>query len=93
MKSFFKMVLRTVLLLRIPLFFVMFWLRGVVLFFLKLGSLVTLLVWLFSWYAFPDKPQMVWGFAAASLICFVLGWGYDLILMVVAPQELTTLYL
>ncbi|TKB23466.1 hypothetical protein FCL47_22165 [Desulfopila sp. IMCC35006] len=78
---------------RTVLFFLMFWLRGIVLSLSGVVSFLTLFVCLFSFYAFPEKPQMAWGFATASLVSFVVGWLYDSILMTIAPQDLVSLYL
>jgi hypothetical protein len=47
-----------------------------------------LFLWLFTWYAFPEKPQMVWTFAAASFIAFVVQWVYDFVLMALSPQDM-----
>lgn len=76
------------LLLRVPAFLLLYWLRLPILFVCNLVSLPALLLWLFCWYAFPDKLEMVWGFAVISFVAFALGWLYDWILVAIAPQDL-----
>ena len=73
------------LLLRVPAFLLLYWLRLPVLFLCELVSLLMLLAWLFSWYAFPERPQMVWGFAAISFLGFAMAWLYDGLLVALAP--------
>jgi hypothetical protein len=76
------------LLVRLPVFLVMYWLRMPIIFLCNLISIPMLLAWLFSWYAFPDKTNMVWGFAIISFVAFVFSWLYDFILMAIAPQDM-----
>ena len=76
------------LVMRLPIFLVMYWLRLPVMFVCNLVSVPMLLAWLFSWYAFPDKTNMVWGFATMSFCAFFLGWVYDFVLMAIAPQDM-----
>jgi hypothetical protein len=76
------------LLLRVPVFLVMYWLRLPIMFLCNLVSIPMLLAWLFSLYAFPDKTAMVWGFGIVSFVAFVIGWVYDFILMAIAPQDM-----
>lgn len=76
------------LLVRLPVFLVMYWLRLPVMFVCNLVSIPMLLAWLFSLYAFPDKHAMVWGFGIVSFAAFVIGWAYDFILMAIAPQDM-----
>ncbi len=76
------------LLVRLPVFLVMYWLRLPVMFVCNLVSIPMLLAWLFSLYAFPDKHAMVWGFGIVSFAAFVIGWVYDFILMAIAPQDM-----
>ena len=73
---------------RVLLFLVMFWLRLPVTMVCSFVSVATLLAWLFSLYAWPDKTEMVWGFGMTSLVAFAIGWVYDYILMALSPQEL-----
>jgi hypothetical protein len=76
------------LVVRLPLFLVMYWLRLPVIFLCNLVSIPMLLAWLFSLYAFPDKTAMVWGFGIVSLAAFVIGWVYDFVLMAISPQDM-----
>lgn len=72
-------------LLQYGLFVVMSWLRWLVVGACSLISVVMLLLWLFSLYAFPDKTNMVWGFCAISLVSFLIAFAYDFILMRLSP--------
>lgn len=76
------------LLVRLPLFLVMYWLRLPIIFLCNLVSIPMLLAWLFALYAFPEKSAMVWGFGIASFSAFVVSWAYDFILMVISPQDM-----
>lgn len=76
------------LMVRLPLFLVMYWLRLPIIFLCNLVSIPMLLAWLFAWYAFPDKAAMVWGFGIVSFLAFVIAWTYDFILMAISPQEM-----
>lgn len=76
------------LMVRLPLFLVMYWLRLPITFLCNLVSIPMLLAWLFAWYAFPDKTAMVWGFGIVSFLAFVIAWTYDFILMAISPQEM-----
>jgi hypothetical protein len=76
------------LVLRVPAFLLMYWLRLPILFVCNLVSLPMLLLWLFSLYAFPDKHVMVWGFGVISFVAFAFGWIYDWVLMAIAPQDM-----
>lgn len=73
---------------RYPIFLVLYWLRMPVVLVCNLISIPALIAWLFAWYAFPEKPAMVWGFAVISLICFVIAWSYDFVLMLLSPQPM-----
>lgn len=73
---------------RLPLFFVLYWLRLPVVFLCNIISIPMLLAWLFAWYAFPDKTAMVWSFGIISFLAFLIGWTYDFILMALSPQEM-----
>lgn len=73
------------LLIRWPLFLVLYWLRTPVTLLCSLLSVPFLLAFLFSLYAFPDKTAMVWGFAIVSFVSFVAGYVYDLVLLALAP--------
>lgn len=75
-------------LLKLPLFFVMYWLRMPIIFLCEIISVPFLLGWLFSLYAFPDKHQMIWGFAIISFVAFLVAWIYDFVLMMLSPQQM-----
>jgi len=76
------------LLVRLPLFLVMYWLRLPVIFLCNLVSIPMLMAWLFALYAFPEKSAMVWGFGIASFSAFFVSWAYDFILMAISPQDM-----
>ena len=76
------------LLVRLLLFFVMYWLRLPIIFLCNLVSTPMLLAWLFTLYAFPEKSAMLWGFGIASFTAFVISWSYDFILMAISPQDM-----
>jgi len=76
------------LVVRLPVFLVMYWLRLPVIFLCNLVSVPLLLVWLFAWYAFPDKPHMVWSFGIMSFLAFAIAWLYDFVLMAISPQDM-----
>lgn len=78
----------TWLIVRIPLFLVLYWLRLPVMFICSLISVPLLLLWLFSLYAFPDKTDMIWLFGIASFAAFIIMWIYDLVLMALSPQDM-----
>lgn len=74
--------------IRLPAFLVLYWLRGPIVLVCNLIFGPFLVAWLFAWYAFPDKPHMVWGFATISFVAFVAAWVYDFILMFLSPQDM-----
>jgi hypothetical protein len=76
------------LIVRVPLFLVLYWLRMPVMLVCNFISVPLLFAWLFAWYAFPEKTVMVWGFATLSLAAFVVMWLYDIVLMLLSPQEM-----
>lgn len=76
------------LIVRLPVFFIMYWLRLPVIFICNLVSIPMLLVWLFALYAFPDKHAMVYGFGIISFLAFLIAWTYDFILMAISPQDM-----
>ncbi len=75
--------------IRYPLFVILYWLRFPVMLVCNLISIPLLFAWLFAWYAFPDKTPMIWGFGLASLGAFMITLWYDLILGFLSPTELT----
>lgn len=76
------------LIVRLPVFLILYWLRLPIVLLCNLISIPMMFAWLFAWYAFPEKTAMVWGFAVISLLCFVISWTYDFILMALSPQEM-----
>lgn len=84
---FLKLFSGLIFAVRMLLFFLLYWLRPLIVGGCSFASVLLLLAWLFAWYAFPDKTNMVWGFAALSFICFVVTWLYDFVLMALSPQD------
>lgn len=76
------------MLVRIPLFLVLYWLRLPVMLVCNFVSIPALFAFLFSWYAFPDKTRMVVAFGVVSFAAFVVLWAYDYVLMRLSPQDL-----
>ncbi len=72
---------------RTLLFFVMYWLRFPVMFVCNLVFIPMLLAFLFVWYAFPDKANMVWGFGTVSFLAFIVKWSYDFFLIAISPEN------
>jgi hypothetical protein len=72
---------------RLPLFLVMYWLRMPITLVCNLISIPTLFAFLFCWYAFPI-PKMLWGLGILSFTSFVLLWTYDYILLALSPQPM-----
>jgi hypothetical protein len=66
----------------------MFWLRPIVVMVCNLVSVPMLFCWLFSWYAFPERPKMVWGSAIISFVAFAATWVYDAILIAISPKDM-----
>ena len=76
------------MLVRLPLFLVMYWLRLPVMLVCNFVSIPALGAFLFAWYAFPDKTRMVVAFGVVSFVAFVILWAYDYVLMALSPQDL-----
>jgi hypothetical protein len=76
------------MLVRIPLFLVLYWLRLPVMLVCNFVSVPMLLAFLFTWYAFPTKTHMVWSFGIVSFLAFTILWLYDLVLMSLSPQDM-----
>lgn len=74
--------------LRLPIYIVLLWLRLPVMFVCNILSVPLLIGWLFSWYAFPDKTNMVWSLGGASFIFFTAMFLYDYLLMLISPFEM-----
>lgn len=75
------------MLVRLPVFLVLYWLRLPVMLVCNLISIPTLAAFLFSWYAFPAKTHMVVAFGVVSFLAFTLLYFYDFLLMALSPQE------
>lgn len=74
---------------RLPLFLVLYWLRGPVLFVCNLVSVFGLLAFLVGLWISSKAPQyssMVWGVGGMSFAAFVFLWGYDSLLLRLAPD-------
>ena len=78
----------TFAIIRLPIYLVLFWLRLPVVWLCGALSTLFLFAWLFSLYAFPNKKEMVWGFGIISFGSFFISWGYDWLLMCIAPHDL-----
>jgi len=76
------------LIVRFPLFLLMYWLRAPIILLCNLISTPMLFLWLFSLYAFPDQTTMVRAFAFASFAAFLLSWAYDFILAALSPEDM-----
>ena len=76
------------MLVRLPLFLILYWLRFPVVLLCSVISFPLLLAFGFVWFAFPDKTNMLWGFGIASFSAFVVMWIYDFVLMALSPQEM-----
>lgn len=72
---------------RVPLFLMLYWLRVPVMLVCNLVAYPFMLAWLFTWFVYPDKTVMVWGFAALSFGAFVVTWLYDSLLMALSPND------
>lgn len=76
------------MIVRVPLFLVLYWLRAPVMLVCNLISFPLLLMWLFAWIAWPERTVLVWGFATISFGAFVVLWLYDTLLMALSPQDI-----
>lgn len=77
----------TWLVLRVPLFLVLYWLRMPVVMVCHFVSGPTLLAFLITLVAFRDKTHMLVGFGVVSFMSFVIAWAYDYVLMLLSPQD------
>lgn len=66
-------------------FLVMYWLRALVVPLCNFVAGALLIGTVVVVCFFPDKSDMLWSFATVSFVSFVLGWGYDFILMKLSP--------
>ena len=76
------------MLIRLPVFLVLYWLRLPVMLVCNFISIPSLAAFLFSWYAFPDKTPMVVAFGVVSFLAFTLMYFYDFVLMALSPQDI-----
>lgn len=76
------------MLIRLPLFLLLYWLRLPVILVCNLVSVPTLAAFLFAWYAWPDKTHMVAALGVVSFVAFVVLWTYDVVLMALSPHDL-----
>lgn len=72
------------IIVRLPLFLVLYWLRMPITLVCNLISIPALFGFLFAWYAFPI-PKLVWSLGILSFVAFVLQWTYDYILIALSP--------
>ncbi|WP_395008239.1 hypothetical protein [Undibacterium sp.] len=75
------------LVVRLPLFFVLYWLRmpvSVVCNFLSIGCMFGLIV---AYFVAP-VPKMLWAFGITSFVAFVVMWTYDYVLMALSPEPM-----
>jgi len=93
--AIFRMIF---LFIRLPIFFVLFWLRGIVVTISNFIGSITLFACFFCWFAHsyaPNDPmfgKMIWPCAIASLCFFILGWLYDYVIMWISPQDMSRIY-
>ena len=86
--TLWKVVKVFLMVVRIPIFLMLYFLRAPVMVACSMLYLPLFLLALFAWYAFPEKPQMWGGFGVISLLSFVLMYVYDLVLSWLSPHEL-----
>jgi hypothetical protein len=77
---------------RLPLFLVLYWLRGPVVFLCNLVSVPAFLAFLFGLYFLPEHRAMVWGVGGMSFAAFAMRWAYDSLLMWLSPDRLVFTY-
>lgn len=75
------------LVIRLPLFLVMYWLRLPVMLVCNFVSVPALLALGFTWWAWPEKTQMLVAFGVVSFGAFAVLWLYDFVLMALSPQD------
>ena len=76
------------MLVRLPVFLVLYWLRLPVMLVCNLISIPALAAFFFSWYAFPSKTNMVVAFGVVSFLAFTLMYLYDFVLMAISPHDI-----
>lgn len=75
------------LIIRVPLFLVLYWLRLPVMVVCNFVSIPALVAFLFAWYAFPERTNMVIAFGVVSFAAFAVLWIYDFVLMALSPED------
>ncbi len=73
--------------LRTVFFLVLYWLRGPILWVCGVVSILALLAFLITLYAYPSKQSMVWGLGILSFLAFVIQWAYDEVLLMLSPRD------
>lgn len=73
---------------RVALFFVLFWMRFVIVPVCHFVSGALFLMLLFALLAWPDKTLMLWSFGIASFAAFVIAWAYDSLLALLSPEDM-----
>jgi hypothetical protein len=85
--SFERVLAIAWLMVRLPLFLLLYWLRLPVVLVCELVWIPTLLAFLFACYAFPDKTPMIWTLGTLSFAAFVVRVAYDFVLMALSPWD------
>lgn len=76
---------------RLPLFLVLYWLRGPVLAMCNLVSVPCLLAFLAGFWLIADTSphrSIVWFFGSVSFSAFTIVWLYDSLLMRLSPERM-----
>ncbi|MGZ8238726.1 MAG: hypothetical protein ACXWTY_12740 [Methylobacter sp.] len=76
------------LVVRYPLFLVLYWLRLPVMMVCNLVSVPLLLAFLFGLFALPEYRSMVLGAGCMSFVAFALNWAYDSLLVWISPDNM-----
>jgi hypothetical protein len=72
--------------LRVSVFFLLYWLRLPVMFLSGLVAVPTMIAWLFSFYVLP---QHTFGLGVISFAAFTIQVAYDVLLVWLAPYRVT----
>lgn len=73
---------------RLPLFLVLYWLRTPIVMIANFLAFPLLILAIFAGYAFPERMLMAWSLGVLSFLGFAFGYGYDLVLLALSPQEM-----
>lgn len=77
------------LVVRWPVFLVLYWLRMPILMACNLVSVPLLFCFIFGMFALPEYYRsMVWGVGCMSFAAFALHWAYDSLLMWISPSDI-----